>query len=92
MRVIYKQTIPIRDAVPVFMPRGSEIIHAGEQRGQLCIWYKCDDTRPDVQRTIHIAGTGHDLGHLDQSSAYYFTTVQMSNGLVWHLFLGREDV
>lgn len=65
----------------VTIPRGGKPVHVGEQDGNVLVWILVN---PDhVRETIEfgIAATGQELtaGH------QYFGTVQMANGLVWHV-------
>lgn len=70
----------------------SDFLRAGVQDGKLTVWYMVwkEDPIQASNRLISIVGTGHEHGVL--SKACYIDTVQMPDGLVWHLFEGNGCV
>lgn len=83
--IIYKQRLQITGVQFIELPRYADILHAGEQGGDLCIWYKCDPSEPTRKREIHIYGTGHEM--TSEVEYKHISTVVMSQGfLVWHVF------
>ena len=84
MRTIYKYELSLTDDIQTInLPRGAHILRFGEQDGQVVMWV---DVRTDNEKDLHtflIVGTGHDI--TDYPSVY-LDTVQMSNGLVWHIY------
>lgn len=85
---IYKYTLgELDDEVTILMPRDATLFHVGEQAGNLTIWAGVNTEKSLVKRAIRIVGTGHPI---DDFSGF-IGTVQMLNGLVWHVF-DREGI
>ena len=96
MKTIYKYALnldyqKIGWRLPI--PEDSIVRHVGEQSGQICLWIEIDDDYllPKVdnnclpnedERIFYIFGTGEYL-HLHLN---FIGTVQMKNGLVWHVY------
>lgn len=66
------------------MPVGAEIISAGDQHGSLTLWAEVDPDAPRVHRIFQVYGTGFALP--EQAHRRHIATVQMGNGLVWHVY------
>ena len=75
MATIYKNEIDSGYLVP-----SGKILHLGEQRGKLMVWTLWKD-EPETQRFV-ILGTGQS----PSECAVHLGTVQMENGVVWHVF------
>lgn len=59
--------------------------HVGERHGILTVWIEVDrSVRGLHQYHFDIFGTGHDIP--DTYEGQYIGTVQMSTGLVWHIY------
>lgn len=71
------------------MPEGARIISCGQQDGELCVWALCDSDAPKVPRYVAALNTGRPV---PPPAGEFIGTVQMPNGIVWHLFEGREGV
>jgi hypothetical protein len=86
--VIYKYILKHAGHQTVDLPFPFTILRTGEQHGNLCIWVHHDPDAPKKQHDLHMFGTGETIPdrftHRD-----FIDTVQMSNGMVWHLFGGR---
>ena len=73
------------------IPAGARFLHAGEQYGELFVW--CLLPNPDAMtytRKAYVLGTGIQNDHIqlgDIDNLRFLNTVQMSNGLVWHVFV-----
>lgn len=80
MLSIYKY--PVDDQV--VLPEGAEILHIGEQDGQLMFWAQVDLDRDMETRHFKVVGTGWELkdGSLDNCT-YLGTTLGI---FVWHVF------
>lgn len=79
------------------------ILHVGEQDGELYLWAENILTRLDfrsgeeiprgedekVELSVFVIGTGWP--YFDNDSVVYVDTVQMSDGLVWHVFLREKE-
>ena len=84
LKTIYKYPLTITDRQDVEMPTGSRLLSVGEQEGQLILWVAVDTNKPTISRCIVIVGTGNPAKNIVDSP--FIGTVQMSNGLVWHVF------
>lgn len=84
MRTIHKYPL-LQDLLEV---QGTihKILKVGEQNGELVIWIMVDDEGETETLNVYIVGTGHKVpGEL--TGFDFFDTVQMQNGLVWHVFI-----
>ncbi len=80
---VWKYEIPLTaDATRLRMPDGAELLQVQDQRGAIVIWAIVDPSRPRVERTFRIIGTGHDF---DDSPLEYCGTVQQ-DVFAWHVF------
>lgn len=85
---IFKYTLAITDHQTVSLPSGYKILSVGNQREELVLWALVPTTNvPHVAVLIWIHGTGNSI--LPGESEKYIGTVQMGNGLVWHVFEGK---
>jgi hypothetical protein len=66
----------------VLMPRYAQLLHVGEQVGQLVLWAKVQTDEPLLERLIRVHGTGHPLG---VSPGIYVGTA-FAGPYVWHVF------
>jgi hypothetical protein len=71
------------------MPAGASILSCGEQDGELCVWALCDPDAPKVGRYVAAINTGRQM---PSPTGEFIGTVQMPNGIVWHLFESHEGV
>lgn len=71
------------------VPQGSRLLSIQEQNRQLTAWVEKPLNQPyDPQRfSFQVIGTGRDVGTADMEGYTYFTTVVMTNGLVWHVYV-----
>lgn len=67
------------------MPEGAKVLHVGEQFGGLYAWALVSPAATKVNYKFFVLGTGIDCAHLEMVSSFA-GSVQMSNGLVWHVF------
>ena len=88
MRSIFKYHLPIADRVSVPMPRGAQVLSIQEQHGQLTVWALVNSEQAREPVSFRICGTG--LPAEDVGAGYFIDTVQMPNGLVWHVFLEHD--
>ena len=84
MRVIYKYELSITDKQTIDLPDGSHILKFGEQDGQIVMWVDQDDFNEIVTIEFNIVGTGQELS--TDGMDIWHGTIQMSNGLVWHIY------
>ncbi len=90
--IVYKYVLHKPDAHKTYNIKDAtswnRIIHAEEQRGELCIWVLLDDEQPIVMNhEVYILGTGFESATLEERD--YRCTAVMSSGLVWHIFAGN---
>jgi len=85
MDVIYKYPIEITDLQGIELPEGYQILKVAEQDGGLFVWVKVDTDAKLIKRPFVVVGTGHEL---DMYGFLHLDSVVMSNGLVWHVFIG----
>jgi len=84
MRTIHKYELSIIDDIQEFnLTNSYSINHFGEQDGKLMMWADIRTESVDHLTKIQVIGTGHDIG---EYRASHLQTVQMSNGLVWHIY------
>lgn len=87
MRTIWKFELEVSDEQTIAIPQGAQLLHAGVQGEQLCLWAIVDPNAPTVNRHIGIRGTGHPCEFNIMS---HIGTVMMPP-FVWHLFdLGEQ--
>ncbi len=71
------------------MPEGAVVLSVGEQLGTLTAWCLVDTDKRTVSRQFNVYGTGWNVSGVDPET--YIGTVQMADGLVWHVFDGGES-
>ena len=89
-KTIYKYELrSLQDQQQISLPKGYTILSVGEQNGSIMVWAAVD---PDVEMqlvNIRVVPTGGKL--FDELALHIFLgTVQMKNGLVWHIFKRNE--
>lgn len=63
-------------------PEGAELLTAREQGDDVCVWFRCDKTKPMTPRRVEVCGTGHDA-----PTGRYLGSAHLSGGaLVFHVF------
>lgn len=89
---IHKIAIPFA-AGKIKMPLGAQILHVGEQHGTLFAWYIFAHGGEIYASTpTAVVGTGHPIPYTFKKAMQFCKTVQMANGLVWHVFWGEAEV
>ena len=83
MKYIYKYKLAIEDNPVIAMPVGAKTISAGGQNGELVIWAEVDLPGENRDRYFVILGTGMEI---PCRPIRFINTVQMKNGLVWHVY------
>jgi len=85
MRNVFKHPLQINDEVQIFcLPAESTVVHCGEQDGVLFIWVDGCIEGEYCDYAYRVIGTGHPIEPED--GADHVGTVQMTNGLVWHIY------
>ena len=83
MKTIHKFPLKPTGQQTVKMPNNAIIRHVGEQDGNLFLWAQVVDRNEPEDRLIEVYGTGHEVNEYDLD---FIGTVQMANGLVFHVF------
>ena len=97
-RVVYKYPIAAGGVTRI---KGwfSRVLAVGEQDGELVLWAENSLTRTDfhtgekvlksedekIEIEVLVIGTGWN--YIENTAGIYIGTVQMSDGLVWHVFV-----
>lgn len=87
MAQVLKYTVHSIEDSKLVVPEGSRFLSAGEQDGRIVCWFQVFGSSPGVFFPLRVFGTGWKV----PSGVTFLQTVQMSNGLVWHLFQETED-
>ena len=87
MTKIFKYTLYVTDRQTIQMPIVYEILSIQNQGDTMTIWALVDTAFEITDVVFYIYGTGHDVHH-NHGGSNYVGTVQMNNGLVWHVFRG----
>ena len=83
--VIWKYPLELTDRQVIEMPYDSEIIHIGEQNGQLTLWALVDENEEQKeQRAVLVYGTGHPI--IFGPAHRHVGTAQVGP-FVWHVFV-----
>lgn len=86
MKTVWKYPLEVNDSQIVAMPANAHILTIQLQMGVPCLWALVNPEMPLEQRTILIAGTGHERDDLD-GLVNFIGTFQMSGGmLIFHVF------
>ncbi len=81
---IFKYEIPITDEIiELDMPDNNALCDIQAQGDKIMAWCVVDIHAKLVKRKFKVVGTGHQF-KIDE--LYFLRTVQMPNGLVWHIF------
>lgn len=81
---IWKYPLATADRQVVPVPEGARFLHLGVQGHVPTMWLLVDPEAPREDWVVRILGTGWEP--VDTGSLGHLGTVQMGNGLVWHLF------
>ncbi len=83
-RKIHKYKLE-KQAEAIRIPHGGKVIHAGAQGGEVYVWVEFEaETHHQRELSYVVVPTG---GAFNAQGMIHFKTIQMSNGLVWHLYL-----
>lgn len=73
------------------VPQGATLLAVGAQGAGVVAWFRCDPESPKMARHVAAYPTGVPLPKAC-ADAEYVGTVQMQDGLVFHVFDGGEVV
>lgn len=68
----------------ILLPARAKLLSVAFQGNELFLWAQVDTDRPNVERSIHVYGTGHEL--MDDDLKYIGTAHLDPIGLVFHVF------
>jgi hypothetical protein len=80
---IWKAVLSLTDVQDIEIPENAELLTAREQQDQLCVWFKCDPTKPLRKRRIMIVYTGHSA---PEEARYVGTGLLCGGQFVIHVF------
>ena len=87
--VIYKY--PLRPwSIFIDIPRDANILSAGAQKDDIVVWAAVNPAEPLVSRLVAAHPTGIRIPFALRG-AQFVGTVQMDDGLVFHIFDGGEE-
>ncbi len=91
MITIYKYALN-EECTEIDLPYTSEVLSVGlqasegmEEKEVVYLWIKLNTELQLYKRYFVIYGTGHEMNEEDNKHTF-IGTVQMNNGLVWHIF------
>ncbi|HID92537.1 MAG TPA: hypothetical protein EYP60_00440 [bacterium (Candidatus Stahlbacteria)] len=84
MKKIFKYKLKLVDQQKVVLPAQYQMLSVQEQDGKLVLWAMVPMNTPDTSTQIRIIGTGNLIE--GDPLLDFIDTVQMPNGLVWHVF------
>ena len=89
--VIYKYYLDLSkiDAdglICIDMPSKFKVLSVQPQGNDLMMWAMVSPDGLITRRYFEIIGTGHTMQDRPYADRHYLGTVQMPNGLVWHVF------
>lgn len=89
---IYKYQIStLVDGFPIPVEKTATVLDVQEQNGAIVAWILHDISAPkDRVFNFRVFGTGWAIRE-DISGFNFINTIQMSNGLVWHVFCEIKD-
>lgn len=93
--VIHKVELPWSMGGHIRVPQGARITAAAEQHGKIMAWYLYPVTAaqlPYQRIPIGIVATGQKFDDAFHQSMDFYRTVFMSNGEVWHVFVGNPTI
>jgi hypothetical protein len=86
VKTVWKFPLKADDAQIVAMPANAHILTVQMQYAEPCIWALVNPEMPFEERTILIAGTGHEREDLDGLVNYIGTFQMDGGGLIFHVF------
>jgi len=87
---IFKYEIPIQDEIiEINLPKSYALLDIQSQGDKICMWCLIDTHEEFVTRKFVVIGTGWKIDI--KEDLCFMKTVQMANGLVWHIFRFKEN-
>lgn len=80
---IWKAVLKAQDVQDIEVPEDAELLTARDQHNEMCVWFKCDPSKPPTKRRIAIVGTGHPA---PEGARYVGTGFLHGGQLVFHVF------
>jgi hypothetical protein len=88
MSVIWKTRLSL-GTTTVAMPKGSQVLSVGNQREEICLWFKVPRANGDGlidARIFEVHGTGHPIEDGPGELEYIGTVQFASDNTVFHVF------
>jgi hypothetical protein len=75
--VVFKYPLECMCLQILMLPEGSEILHAGDQMGRVCLWAKVNQDIPaDKKYIVTMVGTGHAVPEECEQQDFLGTVIQ----------------
>jgi hypothetical protein len=84
VRKVFKYPIVLNDYIEVELPKDSQMLHIGFQRGGLQLWALVDSNAEHCIKKIRCAGTGHLI--VEENLRFIETVHMMDDNLIFHFF------
>lgn len=85
-REIWKFPLDLSDPYAL-IPEGAEVLSIQVQGDTLCMWAEVETSAPSTLMVKFRAfGTGHQLPEPGEWKGQFISTVQLPNGLVFHIY------
>lgn len=81
MNTMYKYKLDL-GITTLTLPAAYTFRYVGEQDRKVYVWAEVNTSAPEREVRVQIIGTGHPM----PKDSFYVGTVQMQNGLVWHVY------
>jgi hypothetical protein len=70
----------------LFMPRGAQMLHVGQQDNGVYVWAGVADTSSLEERVFYLYPTGENMDGMAPEAIYLGTAFTFQGKLVWHVF------
>jgi hypothetical protein len=87
MKTIWKYELEPQQNQKVKMPKGAVVLHADEQRDEICIWCEVNPDALQEDRQIDVYDTGFQMDDAIIENSRYVSSVKLRNGtLIFHVY------
>lgn len=86
MRTVYKYILAAVRQQFIDLPKGFDILHVGEQRGDICLWVEVNPEMETVPVKFFVIGTGHELPEAGKCLHLGTVILQPHHDLVFHVY------
>lgn len=92
MQTIWKCELDPNKGFIIDIPRVHTILSVAVQKGKPVLWAMVDPRTDIIEKTVKVIGTGWRLTEGEFLGRFVGTFLLESDGLVFHVFAGVEDV